>query len=123
MEAYSTAVVDLKKDAKQLISNEHFDSTNIGTRMVANCILFSAVILICLFSSQTQLDEQLSGLQMLVAARQSKLEESIKLHQYIHESDDVLSWITEKQQTAASEESGNDFEHLLVSCYDKRKSC
>ena len=52
---------------------------------------------------------------MLVAARHSKLEESIKLHQYIHESDDVLSWITEKQQTAASDEFGKDFEHLLVS--------
>lgn len=67
------------------------------------------------FLSQAQLDEQLSGLQMLVAARHSKLEESIKLHQYIHESDDVLSWIAEKQQTAASDEFGKDFEHLLVS--------
>ena len=74
---------------------------------------------------KAQLDEQLSGLQMLVAARHSKLEESIKLHQYIHESDDVLSWITERQQTAASDEFGKDFEHVLVSCvsesvtYDK----
>ena len=67
------------------------------------------------FLPQAQLDEQLSGLQMLVAARHSKLEESIKLHQYIHESDDVLSWIAEKQQTAASDEFGKDFEHLLVS--------
>lgn len=73
-------------------------------------------MLLCLiFLPQAQLDEQLSGLQMLVAARHSKLEESIKLHQYIHESDDVLSWIAEKQQTAASDEFGKDFEHLLVS--------
>ena len=32
---------------------------------------------------QAQLDEQLSGLQTLTAARRSKLEESIKLHQKI----------------------------------------
>ena len=52
---------------------------------------------------------------MLVAARHSKLEESIKLHQYIRDADDVLSWISDKQQTASSEEYGKDFEHLLVS--------
>ena len=69
---------------------------------------------VCLIS-QAQLDEQLSGLQMLVAARHSKLEESIKLHQYIRDADDVLSWISDKQQTASSDEYGKDFEHLLVS--------
>ena len=63
---------------------------------------------------QAQLDEQLIGLQTLTAARRSKLQESIKLHQYIRDVDEVLSWLTEKQAVAASDDYGKDFEHLLV---------
>ena len=51
---------------------------------------------------------------MLVAARSSKLEESIKLHQYIREADDVTSWLEEKQSLAASDDYGKDYDHLLV---------
>lgn len=51
---------------------------------------------------------------MLVAARNSKLEESIKLHQYIREADDVISWLEEKQSLAASDDYGIDYDHLLV---------
>ena len=63
---------------------------------------------------QAQLDEQLVGLQTLTAARRSKLQESIKLHQYIRDVDEVLSWLSEKQVIAASDDYGKDFEHLLV---------
>ena len=52
---------------------------------------------------------------MLVAARHAKLEESIKLHQYISEVDDVISWLEETQSLASSDDYGKDFEHLLVS--------
>lgn len=51
---------------------------------------------------------------MLVAARNSKLEESIKLHQYIREADDVISWLEEKQSLAGSDDYGIDYDHLLV---------
>ena len=63
---------------------------------------------------QSQLDEQLAGLQMLAGNRCSKLEESIKLHQYISDVEDVLSWLEEKVSLAASDDYGKDFEHLLV---------
>lgn len=64
--------------------------------------------------SQAQLDEQLAGLQTLTAARRSKLEESIKLHQYLQEVEEVLSWLADKEATASSDDYGKDFEHLLV---------
>ena len=64
---------------------------------------------------QAQLDEQLAGLQTLTAARRSKLEESIKLHQYLQDVEEVLSWLGEKEDTASSDDYGKDFEHLLVS--------
>lgn len=51
---------------------------------------------------------------MLVANRCSKLEESIKLHQYISDVEDVISWLEEKASLAASDDYGKDFEHLLV---------
>lgn len=63
---------------------------------------------------QAQLDEQLAGLQTLTAARRSKLEESIKLHQYLQEVEEVLSWLADKEATASSDNYGKEFEHLLV---------
>jgi len=64
---------------------------------------------------QAQLDEQLSGLQMLTAARRSKLEESIKLHQYLQDVEEVVSWLGDKEKVASSDDYGKDFEHLVVS--------
>lgn len=60
------------------------------------------------------MDEQLSGLQTLTAARRSKLEESIKLHQYLQDVEDVLSWLGDKEKVASSDDYGKDFEHLVV---------
>ena len=68
-------------------------------------------------SSQAQVDEQLAGLQTLTAARRSKLEESIKLHQYIRDVDEVVSWVREKETVASSDDYGKDFDHLLVMVY------
>ena len=65
--------------------------------------------------TQAQLDEQQAGLQTLTAARRSKLQESIKLHQYLQDVEEVLSWLEEKEATATSDDYGKDFEHLLVS--------
>ena len=73
------------------------------------------VTMCCLHNTQAQLDEQLAGLQTLTAARRSKLEESIKLHQYLQEVEEVLSWLADKEATASSDDYGKDFEHLLVS--------
>ena len=64
---------------------------------------------------QAQLDEQLAGLQTLTAARRSKLEESIQLHQYIRDVDEVVSWVKEKETLACANDVGKDFDHLLVS--------
>ncbi|XP_065894234.1 spectrin beta chain, non-erythrocytic 1-like isoform X3 [Dysidea avara] len=95
VEAFVSEVQRLEKIAHQLVSQSHFDLANINAR-------------------QAQLDEQLVGLQTLTAARRSKLQESIKLHQYIRDVDEVLSWLSEKQTIAASDDYGKDFEHLLV---------
>ena len=63
------------------------------------------------------MDEQLAGLQTLTAARRSKLEESIKLHQYIRDVEEVMMLVSEKQTVASAEDYGEDFDHLLVSIF------
>ena len=65
---------------------------------------------------QAQLEEQLEGLQTLVAARRGKLEETKKLHQFMREANEVASWIADQLATASSTDYGKDFEHLQVSC-------
>ena len=64
--------------------------------------------------TQAQLNEQLAGLQTLTAARRSKLEESIKLHQYLQDVEEVLFWLADKEGVASSDDYGKDYEHLLV---------
>lgn len=68
-------------------------------------------VTVCVLVGQAQLDEQLSGLQTLTSARRSKLQESIKLHQYLQDVEEVLSWLGDKEKVASSDD---DFEHVLV---------
>ena len=115
VEGYVDTVEDLGKAATSLMHNNHFDSANINATKVNINSSWVECKTIFSLTLQSQLDEQLSGLQMLVANRCSKLEESIKLHQYISEVEDVISWLEEKASLATSDEYGKDFEHLLVS--------
>jgi spectrin beta len=95
VEGYVSVVEGLEQEARRLVRADHFDSTNISAR-------------------QAQVDEQLAGLQTLTAARRSKLEESIQLHQYIRDVDEVVSWVKEKGSVASSDDYGKDYDHLLV---------
>ncbi len=56
--------------------------------------------------------QQLAGLQTLTAARHFKLYESIKLHQYLQDVEDMLSWLTDKEGVASSNDYSMDYEHL-----------
>eukprot|EP00118_Oscarella_pearsei_P018140 m.184464 g.184464 ORF g.184464 m.184464 type:complete len:3710 (+) comp39319_c1_seq2:34-11163(+) len=93
VEAYVKEVTRLEEMAQAFIAADHFDSTSISAR-------------------QSALEEQLLGLQTLTAARRQKLEESIKLHQYLREFEEAQAWLQENQTIASSEEYGKDFEHL-----------
>ena len=132
-----STVEGLGKEAKRLVNTGHFDSANILARQV-NCLStmrwygvwvvwcgVGGVVLYCgwalgitqlfVLLPQAQLDEQRAGLQTLTAARRSKLEESIKLHQYLRDVEEVLAWLNEKESIASSDDYGKDFDHLLVS--------
>jgi hypothetical protein len=66
-------------------------------------------------TKQQQIQQQLRTLHRLASSRQRRLMESMYRHEYFLESADLEQWIREQVLTAASEDFGQDYEHLLVS--------
>ncbi|XP_063632305.1 spectrin beta chain, non-erythrocytic 2 [Cydia splendana] len=60
------------------------------------------------------LHESLQRLQRLAAQRQRALVESVCRHEYLAESAELEGWIQEQFAAAASEDYGQDYEHLLI---------
>ncbi|NXC11410.1 SPTN5 protein, partial [Orthonyx spaldingii] len=63
-----------------------------------------------------QVHSRLQELEELAAARGKKLDETLVLHEFLREYEDLEDWITQQKQTASSEEYGNDYEHVLQLC-------
>nr|XP_054490920.1 spectrin beta chain, non-erythrocytic 5 [Agelaius phoeniceus] len=63
-----------------------------------------------------QVHSRLQELQELAAARGKKLDETLLLHEFLQEYEDLEDWITQQKQTASSEDYGNDYEHVLQLC-------
>lgn len=47
--------------------------------------------------------------------RGKKLEETLELHDFLREYEDLEEWINEQKQVASSEDYGADYDHVLVS--------
>ncbi|NWW62036.1 SPTN5 protein, partial [Ifrita kowaldi] len=63
-----------------------------------------------------QVHSRLQELQELAAARGKKLNETLVLHEFLREYEDLEDWIAQQKQTASSEDYGNDYEHVLQLC-------
>ncbi|NXF42508.1 SPTN5 protein, partial [Oceanites oceanicus] len=63
-----------------------------------------------------QVHSRLQELQKLAAARGKKLDETLVLHEFLREYEDLQYWITQQKQTASSEDYGNYYEHVLQLC-------
>ncbi|XP_043929471.1 spectrin beta chain, non-erythrocytic 5 [Protopterus annectens] len=61
---------------------------------------------------QKKLQSQLNKLQSLSAARAQMLEETLQLHEYLRESNELEEWLNQQKQIASSEDYGNDYEHV-----------
>uniref|UniRef100_A0A8C3ND41 Uncharacterized protein n=1 Tax=Geospiza parvula TaxID=87175 RepID=A0A8C3ND41_GEOPR len=59
-----------------------------------------------------QVHSRLQELQELAA----KLHETLLLHEFLREYEDLEDWITQQKQTASSEDYGNDYEQVLQLC-------
>uniref|UniRef100_A0A8D2AM26 Spectrin beta, non-erythrocytic 5 n=1 Tax=Sciurus vulgaris TaxID=55149 RepID=A0A8D2AM26_SCIVU len=66
---------------------------------------------------QERLRKQLRVLQELVASRGQELEETLRLHEFMREAEDLQSWLAIQKQVARGEENlGGDYEHVLHLC-------
>ena len=65
-------------------------------------------------NKQQAIAQQMRALQRLATVRQQRLMESMYRHEYFLESRELEQWIKEQEQAAASEDYGQDYEHLLI---------
>ncbi|XP_051775707.1 spectrin beta chain, non-erythrocytic 5 [Erpetoichthys calabaricus] len=61
---------------------------------------------------QDRIQSQLSKLQHLASSRTQQLEEALHFHEYTRESSELEEWIAQQCQIAASEDYGNNYEHV-----------
>ncbi|XP_046434088.1 spectrin beta chain, non-erythrocytic 1 isoform X2 [Neodiprion fabricii] len=95
LDTYNGIVTEMGHMATAMINAKHPDSKSIA-------------------SKQQAIAQQMRALQRLATARQQRLMESMYRHEYFLESTELEQWIKEQEQAAASEDYGQDYEHLLV---------
>ncbi|XP_034944641.1 LOW QUALITY PROTEIN: spectrin beta chain, non-erythrocytic 5 [Chelonus insularis] len=95
LDTYNGIVTEMGHTAAAMVNAKHPDSKAIA-------------------SKQQNIAQQIRSLQKLATTRQQRLMESMYRHEYFLESRELEQWIKEQEQTAASEDYGQDYEHLLV---------
>ncbi|CAJ0968271.1 unnamed protein product [Ranitomeya imitator] len=95
VQANAGAIVKLDNTGNNMISESHFASETIRTRLVELHRLWELLLL----------KMQEKGV---------KLQQAQKLVQYLRECEDVLDWINDKEAIVTSEELGQDLEHVEV---------
>lgn len=97
LDTYSGIVNEMGHSAGAMVAAKHPDARAVAAK-------------------QQLIQQQMRTLQRLATSRQQRLMESMYRHEYFLESAELEQWIREQVQTAASEDYGQDYEHLLVSC-------
>lgn len=95
LDAYSGIVTEMGNTALQMINSKHPDREEIAKK-------------------QQAIAQQIRSLQRFATQRQQRLMESMYRHEYFLESRELEQWIKQQEQTASSEDYGQDFEHLLI---------
>ncbi|XP_048512555.1 spectrin beta chain, non-erythrocytic 1 isoform X2 [Athalia rosae] len=95
LDTYNGIVTEMGHTATAMVNAKHPDSKAIA-------------------SKQQSIAQQIRALQRLATSRQQRLMESMYRHEYFLESTELEQWIKEQEQAAASEDYGQDYEHLLI---------
>ncbi|XP_026666604.1 spectrin beta chain, non-erythrocytic 5 isoform X2 [Ceratina calcarata] len=95
LDTYNGIVTEMGHTAAAMINAKHPDSKAIANK-------------------QQAIAQQMRALQRLATVRQQRLMESMYRHEYFLESRELEQWIKEQEQAAASEDYGQDYEHLLI---------
>ena len=95
VEDFIQTVRQLSDTAARLINDGHADSENIAIR-------------------QAQIDKLYAGLKDLAVERRGKLDAGIQLFCLKREFDDCMQWINDREAVAASQELGQDYDHVSL---------
>ncbi|KAK0173670.1 hypothetical protein PV328_006832 [Microctonus aethiopoides] len=95
LDSYNGIVTEMGHTAAAMVNAKHPDSKAIANK-------------------QQAIAQQMRALQRLATTRQQRLMESMYRHEYFLESAELEQWIKEQEQAAASEDYGQDYEHLLI---------
>uniref|UniRef100_A0A1B0AD16 Spectrin beta chain, non-erythrocytic 5 n=1 Tax=Glossina pallidipes TaxID=7398 RepID=A0A1B0AD16_GLOPL len=95
LDTYSGIVNEMGHTCAAMVSSGHPDSKILAAK-------------------QQLIEKMLKSLQKLASQRQLRLMESLYMHEYFLESDEVEQWIKEQEQVASSEDYGQDYEHLQL---------
>ncbi|XP_060544187.1 spectrin beta chain, non-erythrocytic 5 [Pantherophis guttatus] len=100
---YQNLVMELEETAKTLPLSDsiHYDEVDMPQR---------------------QVHIKLQELQTLAKARGKRLEETLELHDFLSEYEDLDGWINKQKQVASSEDYGPDYDHVLLLCVKYEKS-
>jgi spectrin beta len=104
LDTYSGIVNEMGHCAGAMVAGKHPDARAVAAK-------------------QQLIQQQMRTLQRLATSRQQRLMESMYRHEYFLESAELEQWIREQVQTAASEDYGQDYEHLLVRVVRHCKYC
>lgn len=95
LDTYSGIISEMGHTAASMIAAKHPDSKLIAAK-------------------QQLIEKMFKSLQRLSGQRRVQLMESMYRHEYFVESAELEQWMKELEQSASSEDYGQDYEHLLV---------
>lgn len=93
LQSFKSSIEKVNKLATSLVERNHFDSANINTK-------------------NTAVTKQYEELVRLAKDREVRLVECKKLFEYLRETEDLHEWIGDQMAVTASEDYGEDVEHV-----------
>ena len=69
---------------------------------------------------QASLESRCKELEGLTSKRRLRLNETLQLHRFNRECDEVSKWMKEKETVALAEDTGRDLEHVEVATMMER---
>ncbi|XP_046388683.1 spectrin alpha chain, non-erythrocytic 1 isoform X4 [Ischnura elegans] len=92
---FQVSLGKLAETANNLVQRGHFDAENISKK-------------------QDEVENAFMELKRLSEARRRRLEDSLRLFRFIREADDAIEWVSDQTSIAASEDYGQDVEHVEI---------
>ena len=113
LDQFKPKIGELEADCQKMLAQRHYESVAIKAKQVRNKFGTSERSLMRIFL-QALLESRCRELEGLASKRQLRLNETLQLHRFNRECDEVSKWMKEKETVASAEDTGRDLEHVEV---------